>query len=700
MTTLLVELLTEELPPKALRALGTAFADQLLAQLVRQQFKDTSDAAGAMHWYATPRRLAVSITGVAARSPDQTVREKVLPVSVAMTADGTASAPLQKKLAAMGLSHLGLADLERGPDGKGEAFFVQRLIEGRDLAAGLQEALTHAIAKLPIPKVMNYQVHRGTSAEQNVQFVRPAHKLIALHGEQIVPVSALGLASGRETLGHRFMSSGKVVIHHADDYARALHEEGKVIASYEERREAIREALLRAAGQDSVIMPDALLDEVNALVEWPVVYEGRFEAQFLSVPQECLILTMQQNQKYFALTDASGKMLNRFLLVSNLATSDASAITGGNERVLRARLSDARFFFDQDRKKSLESRLPGLASVVYHNKLGSQLERSARVEHLARQIAQLCGSDVELAGRAARLSKADLLTDMVGEFPELQGRMGQYYASHDGENAEVAQAIEEHYRPRFAGDALPATAAGTCAALADKLETLTGMFGTGNMPSGDKDPFALRRHALGILRILIEKRLSLALPDLVQAGFQTLSSVPAVKPAPAELLEFLYDRLRGLLREQGYSTAEVEAVVCLAPARVDLVPAQLAAVRAFAALPEAASLAAANKRISNILKKAEAGAAPFTRALLVEAAEQALADRLEAITPQAEQCYQRGDYSAMLLALAGLREPVDAFFNDVMVMAEDLAVRANRIALLQALHSLMNRVADLSRLAA
>ena len=696
MTTLLVELFTEELPPKALRTLGASFADLLFNHLAGQQFV----AKGAsMRWFASPRRLAVSIPDVAARSPDQKVRDKVLPVSVALDASGQPTAPLQKKLAAMGLAHCTVADLERAPDGKAESFFVNRVIAGKDLSAGLQEALDHAIAKLPIPKVMNYQV-----AGQNVQFVRPAHKLVALYGEDIVPVGVLGLAAGRDTLGHRFLSAGKVVIHAADDYARALHEDGRVIASFDERRDNIREALLRAAGQDLVKMPEALLDEVTSLVEWPIVYEGRFEEEFLEVPQECLILTMQQNQKYFALTDGAGRMVNRFLLVSNLQTEDPRAIVGGNERVLRARLADARFFFDQDRKKSLEARLPGLASVVYHNKLGSQLERTERIESLAHQIARMAGKDALKAGRAARLAKADLLTDMVGEFPELQGLMGYYYALHDGEDPEVARAIEEHYNPRAAGGALPATDAGTCVALADKLETLAGMFGTGNQPTGDKDPFALRRHALGVLRILMEKALPLSLDALVNAAFAALAHIPAVhaqeqsqKPA---LLAFLHERLRGLLRDQGYSASEVESVVALAPARIDLVPRQLEAVRAFLALPEAASLAAANKRIGNILKKAEGASTALDTALLAEPAEQALAAALAELAPRAAAHFDAGEYTAMLQLLAGLRAPVDAFFDGVMVMADDARLRANRIALLSNLHALMNRVADLARLAA
>ncbi|HEX8957283.1 MAG TPA: glycine--tRNA ligase subunit beta [Burkholderiaceae bacterium] len=696
--TLLIELLTEELPPKALAKLSDAFSTAMEAGL---KSRDLLDADAKKTSYATPRRLAVAITGVRERSPDKSIREKVLPVTVALDASGNPSAPLTKKLAALaqnaGVAEIKLAELERAADGKADSFFYTYTAAGAALQAGLQAALEESLGKLPIPKVMSYQRPDG----ETVQFVRPVHKLTALHGETVVPISILGLQAGRTTLGHRFLSRGELSIKHADDYAPVLEKDGKVIASAEARKEKIRTALLAAAGADKALMPESLLDEVNALVEWPVVYACKFEDEFLAVPQECLILTMQTNQKYFALTDADGKLRPRFLIVSNLQTDDPQHIIGGNERVVRPRLSDAKFFFEQDKKKTLASRLSGLSGVVYHNKLGSQAERGGRVTALAGKIAAALGNDVALAEHAAELSKADLLTDMVGEFPELQGTMGTYYARHDGEPEEVAQAISEHYQPRFAGDALPATKAGTAVAIADKLETLVGIWGIGLQPTGDRDPFALRRHALGILRMLIEKRLPLRLNTLLSDATALFAGNAQFKNPQAEVLNFLYDRLRGMLRERGYAANEIEAVVAQQPDSLDNILERLQAVTAFAQLAEAESLAAANKRITNILKKnaeGEIGAVIADR--LVEPAEQALFSAMNACRPEIESAYAQGDFSSTLTRLAQLRAGVDLFFDKVMVMAEDPALRDNRIALLSSLHQMMNRVADISKLAA
>ena len=696
--TLLIELLTEELPPKALAKLSDAFAAAIEAGL---KSRDLLEADAKSTPYATPRRLAVSITGVRERSPDKAIREKVLPVTVALDAAGNPSAPLTKKLAALaqsaGVAEIKLTELERAADGKAESFFYTYTAAGSTLQAGLQAALEDSLTKLPIPKVMSYQRPDG----ETVQFVRPVHKLIALHGEHVVPIGLLGLQAGRTTLGHRFLAQGELTLMHADDYAAVLEQNGKVIASVSARKEKIREALLAAAGDDKTLMPESLLDEVNALVEWPVVYACRFEEEFLAVPQECLILTMQTNQKYFALTDAAGRLRSRFLIVSNIETTDPQHIIGGNERVVRPRLSDAKFFFEQDQKKTLASRLPNLASVVYHNKLGSQAERSTRVTTLAGKIAGALGNDVKLAERAAQLSKADLLTDMVGEFPELQGIMGTYYARHDGEPEEVALAASEHYQPRFAGDALPGSNAGTAVALADKLETLVGIWGIGLQPTGDRDPFALRRHALGILRMLVEKRLPLSLNTLLGDAVALFDGNAQFKNPQAEVLSFLYDRLRGLLRERGYAVNEIEAVVAQQPDRLDNILERLQAVTAFAQLPEAEALAAANKRITNILKKnaeGEIGAVVADR--LVEPAEQALFAAMNACRPEIESAYAQGDFTSTLTRLAQLRSGVDQFFDKVMVMAEDHALRDNRIALLSSLHEMMNRVADISKLAA
>ncbi len=691
--TLLVELFTEELPPKALYKLGQAFADGVQAGLASRNLLEPNSQVTA---YATPRRLAVSITQVRPGSPDKTLREKVLPVNVALDAAGNPTAPLAKKLAAMGFANHTLAELERAPDGKGESFFITYSAPGVALAQGLQAALDEALTKLPIPKLMSYQRPDGST----VQFVRPAHSLIALHGSEIVPIAVLGLSANRHTLGHRFLASGSIDIAHADQYAATLEERGKVLAAIGERKESIRSQLLGQANGDTVLMPESLLDEVTALVEWPVVYACQFETEFLSVPQECLILTMQTNQKYFALTDAAGKLRSRFLIVSNLATDQPQHIISGNERVVRPRLSDAKFFFEQDQKKPLAERLPGLAQVVYHNKLGSQLARNQRVVALAGQIATRLNGDATLAQRAAQLSKADLLTDMVGEFPELQGIMGTYYARHDGEPDQVAQAIGEHYQPRFAGDALPASDTGLVVALADKLETLVGIWGIGLAPTGDKDPFALRRHALGILRMLLEKHLPLALPQLLQQAVDSFAGVSGFTDPQSEVLAFLYDRLRGLLRERGFGPHEVEAVVAPQPAQLDNMLERLAAVQSFAALPEAESLAAANKRIGNILKKIDGTPGAVNPELLRESAEQGLYSAIQGLQAEVEAAFAAGDFTGNLRRLAQLRGAVDGFFTDVMVMAEDMALRQNRIALLAQLHQMMNRVADLSKLAA
>ncbi|MFO1330333.1 MAG: glycine--tRNA ligase subunit beta [Rubrivivax sp.] len=695
---LLVELFVEELPPKALKKLGEAFAGTLADSLKAQGLA----APGALvASFASPRRLAVHVGGVAARAADRPQQTKLMPVAVALAADGSPTPALLKKLAALGQDAGIVPQLQRRPDGKAEALFLDSVAPGATLAAGLQKALDEAIARLPIPKVMQYQLTDGWTS---VHFVRPAHGLVALHGADVVPVQALGLQAGRRTGGHRFEAPQPVVtLRDADSYAQQLQDEGAVIASFEARRAEIVRQLSDAAAREGLrpIDDEALLDEVTALVERPHVLACRFEDDFLAVPQECLILTMKANQKYFPLLDEADRLTNRFLVVSNIRPADASRVVQGNERVVRPRLADARFFFDQDRRRSLESRVPQLAQVVYHGKLGTQGERVERVRAIARAIATQLGGGALAApcDRAALLAKADLLTDMVGEFPELQGVMGAYYARHDGESEAVAMAIEDHYKPRFAGDALPRGEAGLVVALADKLETLAGLFGIGQLPTGDKDPFALRRHALGVIRMLVERNLALSLPALVSAAFHAFPAGHG--QAQAEVLHFLYDRLVGYLRELGYRAQEVDAVVALRPDSWAALPQRLAAVRAFGALPEAEALAAANKRVGNILKKSEGGAeAGLNPALLHEDAERALADALARVAPQADALFEQGDYSGSLQRLAALRAPVDAFFDGVMVNADDAALRANRIALLRRLHAAMNRVADLARLAA
>ncbi len=709
MTThnLLVELFVEELPPKSLLQLGQAFSGVLAAQLQAQGLMDMN---GQVTTYATPRRLAAHLTHVHEKAADKPVQQKLMPVSVGLDAAGNATPALLKKLQALGadVSHpaAAVAALQRHPDGKAEALFYDSIVQGASLQTGLQKALDEALAKLPIPKVMQYQLETDCELPgwSSVNFVRPAHSLMALHGSAVVPVKALGLTASNRTQGHRFEAKvSPVVLQHANHYAETLKNDGSVIASFAERRAEIVRQLQAAAvqvGQGArPIEDDALLDEVTALVERPNVLVCEFEKQFLDVPQECLILTMKANQKYFPLLDAAGKLTNQFLVVSNITPDDASAVVGGNERVVRPRLADAKFFFDQDRKKTLESRVEGLSKVVYHNKLGTQGERMARVCAIAKSIGQQLGGDAlaAQAEQAARLAKTDLLTDMVGEFPELQGIMGGYYARHDGLSREVAEAIEDHYKPRFAGDELPRNNVGLVVALADKLETLVGMFGIGNVPTGDKDPFALRRHALGVIRMLIEKDVALGLPELLALSSPMFGD--QITGGADALIDFIYDRLSGSLREQGYSAQEVDAVMALRPARLGQIGQFLSAVRAFAALPESPALAAANKRIGNILKKAGEVDAHVNPALLQEDAEKALYALMQKLLPESEAQFKAGDYTASLQTLAALRAPVDAFFDDVMVNAEDMALRLNRQGLLKSLQVAMNRVADLSRLA-
>jgi len=728
-SNLLVELFVEELPPKALKQLGDAFAGVLRDQLVAQGL---ADAASTLTAYASPRRLGAHLTGVAERAADKAVSQKLMPVSVGLDAAGNATPALLKRLAALGADATAVPALRRAPDGKGEALFHDSTARGATLAEGLQKALAEAIARLPIPKVMSYQLESGCELPgwSSVSFVRPAHGLVALHGADVVAVEALGLQAGRETHGHRFEAKADpVVLADADAYARQLAEEGAVIAGFAERRAEIARQLDAAAqrigGGVRPIDDAALLDEVAALVERPNVLVCEFEPEFLEVPQECLILTMKANQKYFPLLDASGRLTNRFLVVSNISPDDASAVIGGNERVVRPRLADAKFFFDQDRRKTLASRVESLGKMVYHNKLGTQGERVERVmriaQGIARQLADAGAADAGLAAKAvqaAQLAKADLVTDMVGEFPELQGTMGRYYALHDGLDADVADAIEDHYKPRFAGDTLPRGEVGVVVALADKLETLVGMFGIGNLPTGDRDPFALRRHALGVLRMLGEKDLPLDVDALVGRAFDAFdrpaTDLPgaadeAAPSAPFEgqaaerralLLTFLYDRLAGSLREQGASAQEVDAVLASRPQRLGRVPRLLAAVRAFAALPEAPALAAANKRIGNILKKSPEADAHVSELLLQEPAEKALHAAMARVLPAADAQFEAGDHTASLQTLAALRGPVDAFFDDVMVNAEQIDLRLNRLGLLKMLHAAMNRVAQLERLAA
>lgn len=706
--TLLVELFTEELPPKALKKLGDAFAASIInglkaRGLIRIDSQNTSnDAAFGAQMFATPRRLAVLISHVLSVAADQAFSEKLMPVAVGLDKDGKATPALLKKLAAKSLAHIDVATLEREHDGKADQLVYRGTAAGQSLQQGLQAALEDAIKNLPVPKVMSYQLADGATT---VQFVRPAHGLTALHGTDVIPVTALGLTAGRTLHGHRFQGAANIELKQADEYESRLEAEGGVVPSCDKRKADIESQLRETAEQHGANLGPvddyaALLDEVTALVERPTVYVGAFETEFLAVPAECLVLTMKLNQKYFPLFDRAGKLSNQFLIVSNMRLDDPHNIIEGNQRVVRPRLSDARFFFETDKKTKLAARVPKLANVVYHNRLGNQLQRTERVEKLSGHIAKLMGADVPQALRSAHLAKADLLTDMVGEFPELQGTMGRYYALQNGESPAIADAIEQHYWPKGAGSKLPESPIAISVMLADKLETLAGLFGIGQVPTGDKDPFALRRHALGVIRVLIELKLTVTLPELVVAAFAGFDNVAGFVNASADLQTFIHERLRGYLREQGYSALEVESVLAQRPARLDQLPAQLAAVREFMSLPEAVSLAAANKRIGNILKKSDAVTESAQATLLVDPAERSLFDAMQAITPEFDKHFAAQNYTAALQSLAPLKIPVDAFFENVMVNAEDLNLRNNRLALLNDLHMMMNKIADLSKLAA
>jgi glycyl-tRNA synthetase beta chain len=706
---LLIELFTEELPPKALKKLGEAFAAGVEASL-----KNDGLLAGdsTTESFATPRRLAVRLSAVMSDAPPKAIKEKLMPLAVAKDASGAASPALKKKLAASGSEALAENFPNASVNGKklliesdGKADYVYLVGEaaGATLAARAQTAVDATLAKLPIPKVMNYQLSDGVT---EANFVRPAHGLVVLHGSDVLAASTLGLSSSNITHGHRFQGANNIEIDEAARYEALLREFGKVEPVFAKRHQMILSQLeAKAKSLDASLGPTEsyadLLDEVTSLVEWPTVYVCQFEAEFLAVPQECLILTMKTNQKYFPLFDANGKLKNQFLIVSNMELADASRVITGNERVVRPRLADARFFFETDKKTRLADRVPQLANVVYHNKLGTQGERVQRLSKLAGEIAVMIGADRAKAERAALLAKADLPTLMVGEFPELQGIMGRYYATADGEAADVAAACEQHYMPRFAGDRLPDQGVPTAVALADKLETLAGLFGIRQIPTGDKDPFALRRHALGVIRILVEQRINVDVYDLIDAALKCFPP-NAVQQAQSDIQEFIHERLRGYAKELGYSTNQVDSVLSASAQRLYLVPAQLAAVKAFSELPEAASLASANKRVANVLKKAEDSGESFSSvdvSVATEDAERALINDLRKVQLVADEFRKSGDFTGYLKSFAALKAPVDAFFDKVMVMAEDKAVRANRLALLRDLRDAMNKVADLSKLA-
>lgn len=711
--TLLVELLTEELPPKALERLSVSFANDVFAAL-REHGLAGEDSVCTP--FATPRRLALSVSNVLAQQPDRMIEKKGPAATAARDADGKLSKALEGFMRSAGVVY---EQLKLVHDGKADYYVVRIEQKGKPLDEYLPEMVTQALKKLPIPKLMRW-------GDNEHQFVRPVKSLILMHGDRIVQGEVLGRPSSNATRGHRFLSNGALTIKNADEYENSLGIIGHVVAGYRARRKMIAAQLEHAAadlgavwiGHGNQSMQDllslssvdrctssVLLDEVAALVEWPVVYVGEFDKEFLEVPQECLVLTMQQNQKYFPLLDKSGKLLNKFLIVSNMKVKNSQHIIGGNQRVVRSRLSDARFFFNQDRKQKLESRVAKLGNVVYHNKLGSQLQRVERIITLTGNIARLLNVDKADAELAARLSKADLLTDMVGEFPELQGVMGHYYALHDGEKPEVAEAISAHYYPRFAGDSLPKGPLACALALADKLETLLGIYGIGQVPTGDKDPFGLRRHALGVLRILIESSLELPLPALLKVAAQNFPAGMLSASVATDLEGFMLDRMRGYLRERGYEATHIEAVIPMLEGKLYQVTKRLDGVRTFAALEVSKDLAAANKRVQNIMRKnieelgVDSAMAKIDVKLLVEKQEVDLFHAMQDIIPYSVHYLARNEYGHNLKSLVALKPFIDDFFSKVMVMTEDKALRKNRAALLNDLGRLMNQVADISKLA-
>lgn len=704
---LLVELFTEELPPKALPKLGQAFAQGLHDALQQHGLLTERNLVES---FATPRRLAVRLTDVLSTAPEQSFAEKLMPVKVGLDANGSATPALLKKLAAKGWDHLDVASLDRESDGKQDYLVARGTAPGATLQGTLQGAIETAINALPIPKVMRYQLADGHTT---VKFVRPAHALIALFGDEVLPVEILGLKSGNITHGHRFLHPGPIAIVSADTYENQLATEGHVIASFAQRRTRISDLLTTEAskldatlGDDPAV--DALLDEVTALVESPIVYMGAFEKRFLAVPQECLILTMRLNQKYFPLFNPeTGALTHQFLIVSNMPTDNPKAIIEGNERVVRPRLADAQFFFDTDRKVKLSDRVEQLGSIVYHNKLGTQLQRTSRVQKIAAWIAHALGTNPARSERAALLAKADLTTNMVGEFPELQGIIGSYYANGDQEPAEVVQALAGQYKIRLDQPVTNDNLTPAILFMAERAETLVGIWGIGLAPTGERDPFGLRRAALGLIGafeqltaggvLQIQHDSPLTLEGLLGAAALTFDQGAISDSTVDEVHAFVLERLRNQLI-LSHDRNAVEAVLAIRPPMHQIVS-RILAVTDFAQDPAAVSLAAANKRIGNLLKKAEGQlTGQVDPALLKEAAEQTLANTIAALQPVAQLQFESGDYRAAMSTLAKVREPVDAFFNDIMVMADDPAVRNNRLMLLAQLHDLMNQVADISRL--
>jgi len=692
---LLIELLTEELPPKSQKQLGIAFAKNIKEFLAKHHLVNeiSEDLI-----FSTPRRIGLHLKNVKDEADNENVSIKLMPASVGFDTSEKPTDALLKKLHAIGLNEKALSEIVKKNENNAEILYINKNVEGAKLKNIIAECISSSLSRLPIKKMMSYQLADGWTT---VYFVRPAHGLVILHGANIIDANVLGISSNRTTFGHRFESKKEIIeIQHADQYKEQMKAEGAVIVSFDERKALIKNALNEKAAhlsnQLTPIDDEDLLDEVTALVEYPNILAGEFESKFLDVPQECLILSMKANQKYFPLIDKNNKLANQFLIVSNISPKNSDLITQGNEKVIRPRLSDAEFFYSQDKKKPLKEYLSQLAHIVYHNKLGSQAERSERVKTIASLIVKNLNQTklLDAVILTCDLSKADLSSNMVGEFPELQGIMGRYYALNEKISDEIAFAIEDHYKPRFSGDTLPRSTVGDIVAIADKIETLIGLFSIGEKPTGDKDPFALRRQVIGIIRILTEKNIDLNLNTVIS------ESIQATKLAESkDLNSFIYDRLSNFFKDQGYAALDIEAVLAIESGLINEIPKRLNAIKEFLLLPESEDLASANKRVGNILKKADVKSSlKVNQSLLKDEAEINLYNTLDFVDAESRKEYMGKNYSGSLKLLCKLKNPIDQFFKDVMVNDEDESLKMNRLALLEKLYSAMNLVADLSKL--
>ena len=679
----LVEIGTEELPPKALKTLATSFADNVEAEL--NQAGLTFDK---IEWFAAPRRLAVKVLNLATQQPSKEIEKRGPAVSAAFDAEGKPTKAAEGWARGCGIT---VEQAERIATDKGEWLVHRAKIEGQPTKNLLNDIVANALAKLPIPKPMRW-------ADKTVQFIRPVHTVTMLLGDELIEGEILGVASARTIRGHRFLGEKEFEIQHADQYPQLLREKGSVVADFNERKaEILAKSQAKATALGGVAdIEESLLEEVTSLVEYPNVLAAKFEERFLAVPAEALVYTMKGDQKYFPIYDKDGKLLPHFIFVSNINPEDPTAIIEGNEKVVRPRLTDAEFFFKTDLKQKLVDRLPRLETVLFQQQLGTLKDKTDRIEQLAGEIAKQIGADEAKAKRAGLLSKCDLMTNMVFEFTDTQGVMGMHYARHDGEDEEVAVALNEQYMPRFAGDELPKSLVASAVALADKFDTLTGIFGIGQAPKGSADPFALRRAALGALRIIVEKNLPLDLEDLVKKSAALFGDKLTNKNVVADVVDFMLGRFRAWYQDEGIAVDVIQAVLARRPTRPADFDARVRAVSHFRTLDSAEALAAANKRVSNILAKADAAIGEINLTACVEPAEKALAEAVLALRTEVQPLIAQGDYTAVLDKLANLRAPVDSFFDNVMVNAEDPVLRQNRLAILNTLQGLFLQVADIS----